>query len=126
MKAPRHPQGFLDFVELRGFTEDWSRLRLNDDDLNALQMIIMSNPQRAPVIKETGGLRKLRFAPSSWRTGKSGGIRVCYVLFQEFSLVVLVTAFAKKRKENLPPSDRRAIAQLIARIKKELFKRRLS
>ncbi len=126
MKAPRHHPDFLDFVELRGFTEDWNRLRLNDDDLNALQMSIMSNPGKAPVMKGTGGLRKLRFAPPRWRAGKSGAIRVCYVFFQEFSLVLLVTAFAKKQKDDLLPKDTKAIRQLIARIKQELSERRLS
>jgi hypothetical protein len=126
MRAPRHPRDFLDFVELGGFTDDWHRLRLNDDDLNVLQMTIMSNPGRAPVMKGTGGLRKLRFAPPRWRAGKSGAIRVCYVLFQEFSFVLLVTAFAKKHKDDLLPKDRKAIRKLIARIKQELSEGSLS
>jgi len=31
----------LDFIELDGFADDWADLKLNDDDLWALQICIM-------------------------------------------------------------------------------------
>src|SRR5690242_3809528 len=91
----------LDFVELDGFSAEWRDLGLDDEDLFALQMMILANPRRAPVIRQSGGLRKIRFAPPRWRAGASGAIRVCYVYFEEHSIVFLVVAFAKNEKADL-------------------------
>lgn len=120
---PKHafrPEDLLTFVELDGFADDWKELKLDDDALLALQILIMSAPVKAPVIKNTGGLRKLRFAPSSWNTGKQGAARVCYVFFQEYSLVLLVAAYAKNAQDDLSAEERRAICQLIERERKAL------
>jgi hypothetical protein len=95
------PADLLHFVELRAFTEAWDAvLGLNDDDLTALQVLIMFGPKDAPVVAGTGGLRKLRYAPSGWSHGKRGGVRVCYVHYEALGVVLLVTAYAKGRKED--------------------------
>jgi hypothetical protein len=74
------PQDLLHFVETTTFTKAWGDLGLDDeDDLTALQLLIMCSPESYPVIPETGGLRKLRFVPPGARIGKRGGYRVCYV-----------------------------------------------
>jgi hypothetical protein len=114
---PRHqfkPVDLLTFIEMEGFTDDWNRLRLSDDDLMAVQIIIMLEPKGNEVVKGAGGLRKLRYSPQSSSRGKSAGIRVCYVYFQEFGIVLLVVAYAKNEMDNFPASHRRAYRQLIA------------
>ena len=113
----------LDFIELHGFTDEWHDLGLNDDDLLVLQIDIMRGPGAAPVIKGTGGLRKVRFSPPRWRTGKRGAARVCYVYLQEWSIVLLVTVYLKKEKDDLSAAERKAIRQVIERIRQELSKR---
>jgi len=110
----------LDFIEFDGFTKDWRDLGLNDDELAALQIAIMSDPKFAPVVQGTGGLRKARFAPSRWARGKRGSARVCYVYFEQYSLVLLVLAYSKKDKGNLSAQEKKAIRNLIAEINKEL------
>jgi hypothetical protein len=75
------PTDLLHFIELDEFSDDWNSLRLDDDDLLALQVLIMLGPERAAVIEGTGGLRKLRFSPLRWNTGKSGALRVCFAWF---------------------------------------------
>src|SRR5687768_15932561 len=76
------PEQFLLFVELDEFSDDWDGLGLDpDDDMWELCTQIMHSPTAAPVSQGTGGLRKLRFVPSSWSSGKSGAIRVCYAYF---------------------------------------------
>ena len=84
-------------------------------DLLALQVAIMAAPKAAPVIPGTGGLRKLRFSPLGWKTGKRGAIRVCYVYFEEFWTVLLVVAYPKNRRDNLTQSEKREISKLIER-----------
>lgn len=64
-------ENLLHFIELSQFSRRWEQLGLDDEeDLAALQVAIMSNPKVGAVIKDTGGLRKLRFAPPRWNTGK--------------------------------------------------------
>jgi hypothetical protein len=97
-------------------------LKLTDDDLRALETCIMLNPQGPPVVQGTGGLRKVRFAPASWRTGKSGAARVGYVYFPDFGMVFLVVAYGKNEKDDLTPDDKREIRHLIEGIDELLSK----
>jgi len=75
----------------------------------------MCAPDKPSVVKGTGGLRKIRFAPAPWATGKSGAARVCYVYFEEFSIVLLIAAYSKKEKENISAAHKSAYKQLIGR-----------
>ena len=54
----------------------------------------------APVIRETGGVRKMRFAAMVGDRG-SGGLRVCYVYFKKYGLVLLTTVYAKNEESDL-------------------------
>lgn len=110
----------LTFIHLDGFTADWSDLKLTDDDLRILQIQIMLSPTAGAVVKGTGGLRKMRFAPPSWRSGKRGALRVLYALFPRYSLAVLAAAFAKKAKEDIRPDERRMLRMILEEIANEL------
>lgn len=105
----------LSFIEAKPFQSAWRRCDLDDADLLSLQIGIMVDPKSAPVIEGTGGLRKLRFSPRGAHRGKSGSHRVCYVFFEEFGIVLLVTAFDKKQKDNLSAAAKKTIRQLIER-----------
>jgi hypothetical protein len=54
-----------------------------------------------------------------WREGKSGGARVCYVYFEQYSVVVLVLAYPKNEKEGLSGSEKKAIKKLLKEIEEE-------
>lgn len=96
-------------IQLAGFERLWRSQRLSDDDLQALEAAIMRDPGGPTVVKGTGGLRKIRFAPPSRGRGKSGSMRVGYPQFPEQSRIYLVTLFLKKDAENLSAADRNAI-----------------
>jgi hypothetical protein len=113
------PEQLLRFVELKPFADGWKDLKLTDDDLVALQIMIMLNPTGCPVVDGTGGLRKIRFAPARWRTGKSGAARVSYSYMQEYGTVLLVIAYAKDEKDELTPNEKKAIRSLLLRIDRE-------
>lgn len=66
----------------------------------------MKSPQAGLVMASTGGLRKVRFAPPSRRSGKSGAYRVSYVYFRLAETVVLASIFAKSDKENLTAAEK--------------------
>lgn len=123
LRYPKHqftPADVLDFIQLKSFASDWKVLKLDKNDLAALRIIIMCAPSGPPVVKGTGGLRKIRFSPPASHRGKSAGVRVCYALYQEHSIVLLVMAYGKNRKENLTAAEKNEIRAMLQEIKKEL------
>jgi hypothetical protein len=117
-----NPEDLLSFIESPFFTSAWRRCRLTDADLFELQVLIMTDPKFSPVVKGSGGLRKMRFAPTGAAEGKSGSHRACYVYFEEAGIVFLVTAYSKGRQDNLSPAALKLIRRMI-REQEELLER---
>ena len=65
------------FVELPAFERHRAKYP-DDDQFRALQAALMKQPTAGDVIKDTGGLRKLRFAGKRRGKGKSGTLRIIY------------------------------------------------
>lgn len=77
------PEDLLHFIELKGFERDWSELGLKDSDLTELQLTIMRGGKLAPLVKNTGGLRKLRFAPEILEYRQARGYSRLFRLLRE-------------------------------------------
>ena len=92
------------FVHTKVFDRLWASLGCNDDDLSGLQKAICENPQGPPVIRGTGGVRKIRIALDG--RGKSGGARVIYGDFPEHRIVYLFAAYPKNEKEDITEDER--------------------
>jgi hypothetical protein len=118
--ADLQPSDWLRFVQLDPFAKKWSKLGLLDDDLRALEVVIMSLSDRAPVVQGTGGLRKVRLSQESSNRSKRDSFRVCYALFPDYGIVLLITVFGKNEKSNLSAADRNAIAKVIKAIQEQL------
>jgi len=116
------PKDWLNFVQLDPFPKTWSKLGMDDEDLRALEVSIMVDPLRPPVVAGTGGLRKIRFGREG--SGKQGGARVCYVFFKEFGLIALIIAYGKSQKDDLTKQESSAIKTLVAEIEGYLKGRR--
>jgi hypothetical protein len=114
------PKKWPKFVWFPAFLRDWERFGLDDEDLRTLEQEILEEPTRAPVIKGTGGLRKLRFSGRKSPRGKSGANRVCYVHFPEFGTIALAVVFGKNEKDDLSAMDRHAIETIIGAYLEEL------
>lgn len=110
----------LTFGQVAGFVAEWKRLRLTDEDLQALETLIMRRPEAGVVIRGAGGLRKIRFAPPSWHRGKSGAARVCYVVFAEVDQCYFIALFAKNEQANLTAAQKTQARQLIDHLKSHL------
>ena len=65
---------------------------LGDDEYAALQWHLVEHPGAGPVIKNSGGVRKLRWAARG--KGKSGGVRVIYYV-QEEEVFWMLTIYRK-------------------------------
>ena len=99
------------FVELPLFRAKWKSLGLNDNDLKRLQEEILLDPKIGAVMKDTGGLRKMRFAFK--RKGKRSGIRVIYIDFEVYEKIYLITAYPKNEKDNLTKAERNELRELV-------------
>jgi hypothetical protein len=118
---PHHeisPEDFLHFVQLDEFVNDWESLGFDiENDLWALEILIMANPERGDVIPGTGGLRKLRFGREHESIGKRKGVRVCYAYFKEHWTVLLVVAYGKNEKDDLTENEKKDIRNYLDRAK---------
>jgi len=103
----------LTFVQLSRFAARWSQLRLNDDDLRALEQMLLRNPSAGAVVAGTGGLRKVRFAPPSRHVGKSGAFRVGYAYFRVVDTVYLLAIYPKNEQANLTHTEKAEARKLI-------------
>lgn len=110
----------LTFIYSATFASEWRSLRLTDEDLQALEQLLMVNPLAGPVMAGTGGLRKLRFAPPSRHTGKSGATRVAYSYFVVAECVVMLTIFPKNGKANLSSAEKSAFKAMLAAYRQTL------
>jgi hypothetical protein len=112
----------LRFIQAASFTREWGKLGLTEEDLMALEMLIMASPEGPPVVPGTGGLRKVRFAPAKWGTGKRGAARVLYAFFQDHSVVVFISIYDKSQKDDFDHGTKGKIKELLEWFKKGLEK----
>lgn len=111
-----------EFVELGTFLANWQRLGLDDDDLKDLQQLLLEDPDAGDIMKNTGGVRKVR-VPQENRA-KNRSVRVCYTDFEEYELIYLLVAFGKKDKDNLSDDEKKAVKKLVKALLSELRKER--
>src|SRR5687767_7618927 len=106
----------LTFIQLSVFVADWKRLKLDADDLRALELLLLERPDVGKAVPGTGGLRKVRFAPPSWHRGKRGASRVCYAYFSVADAVYLFAVYGKNEKEDITPQDKKHYRTTLAEI----------
>ncbi|MGD9720341.1 MAG: hypothetical protein AB7O59_07085 [Pirellulales bacterium] len=114
------PKRYLSFIDTRQFDAAWNELRLTDDDHADLEDRILNAPLQAPVIPGTVGVRKMRYAPPSWNTGRRGALRVCYVCFLDVGTIVLLTVYPKNVKDTLSAADKKAINHAVDIVRNNL------
>ena len=85
-------------------------------DRRAIEAAIVADPTAAPVIRGTGGIRKLRWAGSG--RGKRGGVRTIYFHQSEPETLYLLTVYAKADRDDLSPADKKVLSRLVSAIKK--------
>jgi mRNA-degrading endonuclease RelE of RelBE toxin-antitoxin system len=89
----------LEFIELSSFDEVRDSL-FSDDDFLSLQRFLCENPEAGDLIQHTHGCRKLRWAAKG--KGKRGGSRVIYFIRTSATQIVLVTAYGKGERDDVP------------------------
>ena len=109
------------FVELPSFRKEWKAMGLDDDDLRRLQEELLADPKVGKVMRETGGVRKMRFAFE-----QQGNVRVIYMDFEVHEKLYLLTAYPKNEKDNLSKAERNTLKQLVGILKQQLDENRRS
>lgn len=110
------------FIEVPLFSKRWKEIGLGESELQALQIMLLKNPESGPVMEGTGGIRKVRFPIKN--KGKSGSVRVCYTDFEEYEVIYLITAFAKNSQDNLSDDEKNVLRKLVKALKEEASKNR--
>lgn len=101
----------VSIVELRSFERDVED-ELTAEELDELKNYLSANPEAGAVIKNTGGVRKLRWAASG--RGKRGGGRVIYYFHSEVMPLYLFKFFAKAAKADLTGKEKRELSAIVA------------
>lgn len=93
------------FIETSTFTKLLPR-HLDDDGYAALQAFLSAHPDAGNVIRDTGGVRKIRWAMPG--RGKRGGSRIIYYWLTKEDHIYLLTVYAKGTKDDLTAAERAA------------------
>src|ERR1051326_6033757 len=108
------PRGLITVVEtpvfVRQATDIW-----DDPEREAFVDFIAANPEAGDVIPDTGGVRKVRWTRPGG--GKRGGARVIYFYHAVDRPGDLLMVYAKARREDLTPEERRSVREIAARLK---------
>jgi mRNA-degrading endonuclease RelE of RelBE toxin-antitoxin system len=108
------PQRLITIAEtplfMRQAEEVW-----DDTEREAFVNFIAWNPEAGDVIPETGGVRKVRWSRSG--KGRRGGARVIYFYHNAHRPLYLLMVYAKARREDLTPDEKRTVRKLAALLK---------
>src|SRR3990170_1724586 len=97
-------------VETHVFTAALRRY-LDDERYRQLQIALMLRPEQGPLIKGSGGLRKVRWATAGG--GKRGGLRVIYYWASNEQAFYMVYAYTKAEQDDLTPKQTRELSRVV-------------
>jgi hypothetical protein len=99
----------LHFIESPVYSDQIDDL-LSLDEHNLLQLSLVESPEAGDLIRGSGGLRKLRWSVAG--SGKRGGLRIIYYLFQRDTAYMLF-AYRKNQQEDLSSDQLKVLKRLI-------------
>ena len=98
------------FIETSTFTKllpDY----LNDEEYRALQEYLLKKPDAGDIVKGSGGVRKVRWAPEG--RGKRGGVRVVYYWKKPDHEIWMLTIYSKSERSTIPGHILKQIAEAV-------------
>ena len=90
----------FEFIELPPFAAVREELFADEESFAAFQLYLCHHPHAGDVIPGTNGCRKIRWAAKG--KGKRGGARVIYFLRLAEESIVLVAAYGKGERDDVP------------------------
>ena len=99
------------FIESAAF-ERVRAVYLDDDEYGELQQFMMDNPEAGDVVRDSGGVRKLRWKRKGM--GKRGGLRVIYFVRHQPNEFWMLTLYAKVKRDTMPAHILRQLKEAFA------------
>lgn len=97
-------------VETSVFTRQVQK-HLTDDEYKELQIALVERPDAGDLIKESGGLRKVRWAIGG--RGKRGGVRVIYYWAVSQDRLLMLLMYAKNEQDDLSREQLKLLKQIV-------------
>jgi len=97
-------------IETSIFTKKIKRL-LSDEEYRLLQNELIINPTKGNVIKDSGGLRKIRW--KSQGRGKSGGVRIIYYWISSKEIILMLLVYPKSEQDDLTSDQLKILKKLV-------------
>lgn len=86
---------------------------MSDDEYKDLQEALVTRPEMGALIKNSGGLRKVRWSLEG--RGKSGGVRVIYYWMSADDQLYMLLAYPKNEQESLTDAQVSALRKIVER-----------
>ena len=102
-------------VELPSFLRSADAAGMTEIERGALVDFIARHPFAGDLVRDTGGLRKLRWQREGG--GKSGGYRAIYYFHDVRAPIFAFLAYGKNQQADLTPAQKRSAADMVAAIK---------
>ena len=100
----------LTVIESPLFQKLWP-LYWSEEERGEFAAYISANASAGNVIRESGGLRKVRWARPG--VGKSGGVRIIYFTRTDEGELMLLTMYAKGTSGNIPTAKLKEIRRVL-------------
>lgn len=84
---------------------------LTDDEYRGLQIYLMQKPDAGDLVRGSGGVRKVRWAPDG--RDKSGGVRVIYYWKKPNHEIWMLTIYSKSERSTISGNILKKIAEAI-------------
>jgi mRNA-degrading endonuclease RelE of RelBE toxin-antitoxin system len=84
---------------------------LDEDSYRLLQLHLLHLPDSGDIIQGSGGIRKIRWAPTG--SGKRGGARIIYYWAVDADTVLMLFAFQKNESADLTPGQLKQLASVV-------------
>lgn len=101
---------YMEIYETNIFTKQINEL-ISAEEYRQLQSVLVINPLAGALIKNSGGLRKIRWRISG--KGKSGGIRVIYYYVTSDNKIFMLIAYEKSKKDDLTQKQLASLRKLV-------------
>ncbi len=94
-----YTKSVFSFIETRLFTRLVQEY-FSDEEYRRLQLELVKNPEAGPIIRGSGGVRKLRWAARG--RGKRGGYRIVYFVRRPMGVIWMLTIYPKNVVDSIP------------------------
>ena len=86
---------------------------MSDDEYRDLQEALVNRPDLSDLIKESGGLRKIRWSMEG--RGKSGGVRAIYYWVTRDDQIYMLYVYPKGKQDNLTKTQVKQLRAIVER-----------